>query len=155
MTLQQILDIVGGAVGDNWGWILVALLSIVEVSKIKFNPWTILFEWIGNLFMSGVKKDIKDLNEKVTGVQSDIVEMKAESREAEAKAARNRILRFGDEVYQGIHHSKEYFDHILADISNYKKYCKEHPEFQNEMTVMTVQHIEAIYQRCLEEHDFL
>lgn len=151
MTLQQILELVG----DNWGWIVVALLSIVEVSKIKINPWTILFEWIGNLFMSGVKKDISDLNKKVTGVQADIVEMKAESREAEAKAARNRILRFGDEVYQGVHHSKEYFDHILADISNYKQYCKDHPDFQNEMTVMTVQHIETIYQRCLEEHDFL
>lgn len=151
MTLQQILELVG----ENWGWMVVALLSIVEVSKIKINPWTILFEWIGNLFMSGVKKDISDLNKKVTGVQADIVEMKAESREAEAKAARNRILRFGDEVYQGVHHSKEYFDHILDDISNYKKYCKDHPDFQNEMTVMTAQHIETIYQRCLEEHDFL
>lgn len=147
MTLTEILS--GGAVG------LFVLLSLIEVSKIKINPWSALIGWIGRALTSDLSKQVSKLEKDVGGVKQDLGDLRAEYRESEAKAARNRILRFGDEVYQGVHHSKEYFDHILADISNYKIYCKEHPDFQNEMTVMTVQHIESIYQKCLTEHDFL
>ncbi len=151
VTLQQIGDLIG----NNWWWIMIALLSLVEVSKIKINPWSRLFRWIGDLFMADVKRDIADLSRKMGSVQSDIDELKKESKESEIKAARNRILRFGDEVYQGVRHSKEYFDQIMDDISAYNNYCEHHPDFKNEMTVMTVRHIESIYQRCLAEHDFL
>lgn len=158
MTLKDIV----ASIVENGALGLVLILSLVEVSKIKVNPWSALFSWIGDRLMAGMKKEVADIKAEVSivktevaGVKTDIGALRDESRENEAKAARNRILRFGDEVYQGVHHSKEYFDHILADISNYKNYCKEHPEFQNEMTVLTVQHIESIYQRCLVEHDFL
>lgn len=151
MTLQEILEFVK----ENWGWGLAIVLSLVEVSKIKINPWSSLFKWLGNLFMAGVKKDIADLNGEIQLVKNDLNEMKGENREDKAKAARNRILICSDEVYQGVRHSKEYFDNILADITFYKRYCDEHPEFQNEMTVMATQRIESIYKKCLEEHGFL
>lgn len=151
MTLQEILEFVK----ENWGWGLAIVLSLVEVSKIKINPWSSLFRWLGNLFMAGVKKDIADLNGEIQLVKNDLNEMKDENREDKAKAARNRILICSDEVYQGVRHSKEYFDNILADITFYKRYCDEHPEFQNEMTVMATQRIESIYKKCLEEHGFL
>ena len=105
--------------------------------------------------MSGVKKDIDNFDNKLTSIETDITSMRDESREYEAKAARNRILRCADEVYQGFRHSKEYFDNVLADITFYKSYCKQHPEFQNEITVLAVQRIEEVYKRCLTEHDFL
>ncbi len=151
MTLQRIIEIVG----NNWGVGIVLLLSLVEVSKIKINPWSALFHWIGNLFMAGVKKDIADLSTKLTGVKSDLDAMKDENREDKVKAARIRILRSADEVYQGVRHSKEYFDDILDDITCYNTYCREHPEFKNEKTVIAVQRIEAVYKHCLENHDFL
>lgn len=151
MTLQEIL----GLVKENWGWGLALLLSIVEVSKIKINPWSSLFKWLGNLFMAGIKKDIAELNGEIQVVKSDLNEMKDENREDKATAARNRILICSDEVYQGVRHSKEYFDNVLADITFYKRYCDEHPEFQNEMTVMAVERIEEVYRHCLENHDFL
>ena len=151
MTLQEILEFAK----ENWGWGLAIVLSLVEVSKIKINPWSSLFKWLGNLFMAGVKKDIADLNGEIQLVKNDLNEMKDENREDKAKVARNRILICSDEVYQGVRHSKEYFDNILADITFYKRYCDEHPEFQNEMTVMATQRIECIYKKCLEEHGFL
>lgn len=151
MTLQQIIEIVG----NNWGVGLVLLLSLVEVSKIKINPWSALFHWIGNLVMAGVKNDIADLSTKLTSVKSDLDSMKEENREDKVKAARIRILRSADEVYQGVRHSKEYFDDILDDITCYNTYCREHPEFKNEKTVIAVQRIEAVYKHCLEKHDFL
>lgn len=98
---------------------------------------------------------VREVKDQMAGVKEDLGEMKDESREDKAKAARNRILICADEVYQGVKHSKEYFDNILADITFYKRYCDEHPEFQNEMTVMATERIESIYKKCLEEHGFL
>lgn len=195
MTAKQILEIVLEFTGDNWGWGLVLFLSLVEVSKIKINPWSVLFNWVGNLMFSGiradmasmkadmtkgisdvksevtkkisdvqsdvtkevskVKDDVREVKSQMAGVKEDLGEIKDESREDKAKAARTRILVCADEVYQGVRHSKEYFDNVLADITFYKKYCKEHPEFQNDMTVMAVERIEEVYRHCLENHDFL
>lgn len=184
MTAKQILEIVLEFAGDNWGWGLAIVLSIVEVSKIKINPWSALFNWIGNIMFSGiraemasmkadmtkeiggvktevskemskVKEEMGEVKSEMAGVKKDLGEMKDESREDKAKAARNRILVCADEVYQGTRHSKEYFDNILADITFYKKYCKEHPEFQNDMTVLAVERIEEVYRHCLDDHSFL
>ena len=77
------------------------------------------------------------------------------SDERAAKATRVRILRFGDEILHGIRHSKEHFDQILLDVTEYEQYCKEHPEFVNNMTVLTTQHIKETYSACFEQHDFL
>jgi len=176
VTLQQILDMVG----DNWGWIVVALLSIVEVSKIKINPWSALFKWLGNVMFSGIRSEMasmkKEMTKEISGVKtevegvktevegvkseigavkSDIGKMKDGSLEDKAKAARDRILNCSDEVYNGVRHSKEFFDNVLLDITFYKAYCKAHPNFQNDMTVMAVERIEEVYRHCLEDHDFL
>jgi len=180
VTLHEILELVG----DNFGWIVILVLSFVEVSKIKINPWTKLFNWLGNLFFSGIRTEISSMKEDVTKeitdvkadvtkeitavktevtdvktdlgtVKSDIGEMKDDQQEDKAKAARKRILRCSDEVYNGIRHSKEFFDDVLSDITFYKAYCKAHPDFQNDMTVMAVERIEEVYCHCLKDHDFL
>lgn len=153
MTLLQIIDAIGSFSYANPGLIICILLSLVEVSGIKINPWSWLLQKICGI--SGFLKKIDAMEAKISNIEIEQARMRGEAREAEAKAARARILRFGDEVYNGTHHSKEYFDHILADISHYKKYCEEHPEFQNEITVITVQHIEQIYGECLKNHSFL
>ena len=75
--------------------------------------------------------------------------------ENEAKGARRRILRFSDELNQEIRHTKDYFDDVLADIDLYEKYCKDHPDFPNNRTLMAETNIKAVYQQCLAEHDFL
>ena len=75
--------------------------------------------------------------------------------ENEAKGARRRILRFSDELNQEIRHTKDYFDDVLADIDMYEKYCKDHPDFLNNRTLMAETNIKATYQQCLAEHDFL
>lgn len=68
---------------------------------------------------------------------------------------RYRILRFNDEIVQGNRHTKEHFDQILEDIDNYEKFCKNNPEFPNNKAVLAVKNIKDIYDRCVEENDFL
>ncbi len=151
MTLQEIIENYGG-----WGvGGIVVLLSLVEFSKIKINPWSIILGWIGDKLTEGMRKEVSSLKADVTVVKSNIEELRNEHREDEAIASRIRILRFSDEVYQEKEHSKEYFDQILTDITRYKDYCKSHPNFQNDMTVIAAERIEEVYRKCLKTHGFL
>ena len=140
LTLQEIL---GGG-----GLALVVVLSLIEVSPVKLNPWGWLAKRIGRAING-------ELNDKIDGLVKDVKKLREECDEREARAARVRILRFGDEIYQGMKHSKEHFDQILEDISEYDAYCATHQDFKNEMTVLTVAEIKRTYQCCMKEHKFL
>lgn len=93
-------------------------------------------------------KAIEGLTEKVDKIQFTI-------DEREAVLSRTHILRFNDELYNGIQHSKEYFDQTLEDITTYDKFCEQHPEFKNARTTMAVENIKATYKKLHEEHKFL
>lgn len=84
-----------------------------------------------------------------------IKKLDAKGDEREAVNKRVRILRFEDELQEGRSHSKDSFDQVLSDISGYNAYCDKHPEFKNEQTVATVEHIKQVYRERLEKHDFL
>lgn len=127
---------------------LFALSGLIEVAPIKINPWSKILRWIGNKLNGDVLVEVDALKSQVQLVRE-------RQDESEAKSARVRILRFGDEMYLGQKHSKEHFINILADIKTYNDYCREHPNFENERTKITEEHIKSTYQRCLEEHSFL
>lgn len=64
----------------------------------------------------------------------------------------------GDSVItqmKGLVNNNGYFDQIEMDITTYENYCKEHPEFKNNMTSLTIAHINKIFARCLDKSDFL
>ena len=83
--------------------------------------------------------------------------MKAALAEKDAKDARTAILRFGDELifYPERKYSKDRFDEAAQRITEYDKYCEEHPEFPNHMTQSTSKLILEEYERRMTEHDFL
>ncbi len=132
-----------------WGAGILGVLSIfLEVSKIKINPWTWLARKIGRAINGEVMDKVDKLEKTVQGMKQDAAEQAAVN-------CRSRILRFGDEVIHGTRHSKDHFDQILDDITRYERYCRDHPEFENNMTVITSERIKTIYAKCLEENDFL
>lgn len=95
--------------------------------------------------------------EKVNQLEADVLKLRDEEDERNAKAARIRILHFGDELLHSPdqRHSKEHFDEILQSITEYNQYCKDHPNFKNHMTEATTKHILKTYDKCLEENAFL
>ncbi len=133
------------------GWIaggLVVLSAVIQISPIKLNPWSWIAKKIGRAINAEVIK-------KVDGLENDLKDMKDAQDERNARQARTKILEFGDELLHDVKHSKEAFDDILDIITEYEQYCKDHPDFKNKRTERTVAHIEAIYDRCREEHSFL
>lgn len=134
-------------ISDNGGIIAVGavvVMSLVEVSPIKINPWS----WIGKVLN-------KDILNKLEIVEQNVAEVKREVWESSAVTSRYRILRFDDEILHDIKHSKEHFDQILLDIDVYEKFCEEHPDFKNNLAVMAIKHIKEIYSKCSRENSFL
>lgn len=119
-------------------------MSLLEVSKIKINPWS----FIGNLLNKGVIS-------KIEKIENDVAEVKKEIGENTATSSRYRILRFDDEILHNTKHTKEHFDQILIDIDVYEKFCDNHPDFKNNLAVMAIKHIKQVYQKCSSENSFL
>lgn len=139
-TISQIFMYGGGG--------LVVLMTIVQITPIKLNPWS----WIGKMIGRAINGEVID---KVDALSKDVKENKEADDEQWASLSRSHILRFGDELLHGMSHSKEHFDQILIDISKYERYCQEHPKYLNDIANATIKHIRDTYQKCLNENNFL
>ena len=151
------------------GGIVMATLSILEVSPIKINPWSSIFKCIRKLLKSFGKMlnsdmydeiaklhtEIHECNSRIDNVDKKVSTIEKKKDESDAVNMRNRILSFGDDLMHGVPHSKGSFDHILIDITNYNNYCREHKSFKNNITESHSKLIEKRYMEHLENNDFL
>ena len=118
--------------------LIVILLSVVEISPIKINPWSFVGRVIGKLI------GIKTVSDKV-----DALEEKVD--ENYAVTIRVRILRFGDDLQDNRILSKDSWNQVMDDIRRYEIYTRDHPKFKNNITVATINFIKKEYARLLEE----
>lgn len=138
-------------IGQVVGWIalIVAILSTcLEVSKIKINPWSWLAKTVGRAINGEVLEQVKE-----TKAQLD--EHIRLDDERNADLHRTYILQFNTELLRGIEHTEEDYNEILYHIDCYERYCKEHPEYQNNRAVHAIKHIKKVYDECLEKGSFL
>lgn len=143
MTLGDIKEI-----GLYGGGILLLLMTIIQISPIKLDPWS----WMGRCIGRAINGEVL---EKVDALAEDVKKNKADDDDKWASLSRSHILTFGDEIRLGIDHSKERFDQILIDISEYEQYCGDHPNYHNDKAPVTIDLIKKTYQKCLEENKFL
>lgn len=130
------------------GGVVVIVMTIIQLSPIKIDPWS----WAARMVGRAVNGDVIM---KMDQLAEDIQTMKQIEDEREAIRIRLEILKFCEELYKDEKHSKERFDQILQYITEYQKYCDEHPEFPNEKAVLSIAYIEDVYHKRLEKHDFL
>lgn len=100
------------------------------------------------------KDDMKGIKDELETIKQDIKRLDEKGDRREAVECRVRILRFEDELQEGRKHSKDSFDQVLTDITTYDHYCEAHPEFKNQQTAATVEHIRKVYAERLEKRDF-
>ena len=143
MTLEAIKQILLGG-----GGVILFLMTLIQITPIKINPWS----WIGKKIGRLINEEVMA---KVDNLGQELAEHKANSEERHATLCRAHILRFGDEVRHGIPHSKEGYDNILLDIDSYEEYCEKHPGYKNNVAVATITHIKNMYQKHLQEDSFL
>lgn len=98
---------------------------------------------------------IELLSEKIDAVNKSLEGMQKKNQEDRTTDNRYRIIRFDDEVRHGTLHSKEHFDQILDDITEYEQYCDKHKEYRNNKAVMAIENIKRVYRQCTDEGTFL
>lgn len=140
MSLQEIFLAGGGG--------LLVLLTLLQIAPIRVNPWSAIAKAIGRALNGEVLA-------RVDKLERDLDALRSAAEEREAVSCRARILHFGDETLHGTLHTREHFDQVLRDLDSYERYCDEHPDFENNVTVLTSSRIKDIYKKCLENNDFL
>lgn len=128
--------------------LLIILIGLIRIPKIEINLWTILARVIGRA-LNG------EVIEKVDNLTSDFEEHLKVEEEERMKLARQRILRFNDELLFRTKHSKEHYDDVLEDINQYEQYCDEHPDYKNNKAHLAIENIRKEYDNHLINHDFL
>ena len=130
------------------GGLLIALLTLIQIAPIKINPWSAIAKTLGR----AINKEMMD---KLESLDKEMKQLRDATALESVLNCRVRILHFGDETLHGQKHTKEHFDQILRDIDKYEHYCSTHPEFENNVTVLTSARIKEIYRKRLADGDFL
>lgn len=163
MTIWSILSTLGVQGSLTVGLaILIVLSMLVEVSKIKLNPWTTITKWIGKRINADVIAEM----EQIKGELGDVKKQLGETREAlrkrveitderDADMHRAYILNFNRELLRDIPHTKEDFNEVLRRIKHYEDYCKEHEDYENNQAVFAIENIKENYKERLKKRDFL
>lgn len=130
------------------GGLLAALLTLVQIAPVKINPWSAIAKAVGRAVNADVLREIDDVK---TGLRNHI----RTDDERNADEHRARILRFNNELLRDIPHTREEFIEVLNDIDHYERYCKAHPDYENNRAVHAIANIGRVYDERLQKHDFL
>lgn len=133
---------------------VIGAITLIQIAPIKLDPWGAMVRAVKNFLVGGIEKKLNEIGTKVGSLETKVVSLENQIEEDKALHARAHILRFADGLYNGKKHTKEYFDDMLSDIDDYEAYCRAHPDFKNNKTVMSVKLIRSAYQKAIENHDF-
>lgn len=89
--------------------------------------------------------------DKTKEIEKKLVAVDDKIDKNQAILARTHILRFSDELRNGVEHSAEYFRQQLDDCDTYDKYCETHPDFKNSYTMIANKNIKDTYERLTKE----
>jgi len=139
-----------GAIG-----VLIILAGMIKIPKIELNIWNLIGRTVGRSINKEMMDQVNNLQSEIKGVKNEVDALKKDEELERVRMARQRILRFNDEILFGKRHSKEHFDEILSDIDVYEDYCRTHEEYENNKAVLAIATIREVYKDCLKTHDFL
>ena len=126
MTISDIIFGSGGA--------LALLLTLVEVSSIKINPWSAIAKALGRAFNGDVLKKLESMQATQAETRKMLDDHIRQDADRAADLHRARILQFNNELLQSKPHTREEFIDILAD---------------------AMANIERVYDDRLRKQDFL
>ena len=133
MDMELVIAVIVAVVGSNALWGFIQFLVQRKDNKDECG------------------KKIMEMIQKLDG---KIDKLDDKLGERSAISCRVRIIKFMDEILEGWSHSHDSYVQVMQDITNYLRYCAEHPDFKNHQTEATITHIQADYQERLEKNDF-
>ena len=138
MTIYEVVGKLTAGEVAGWGVaILILLLSLVQVSPLKLNPWDSIFGWIG-------KKTNGTTENRLNAVEKQIADMWINNH-------RQTILTFARECRADIEHSSDEWTNVLNVAEEYEKYVTEN-KVTNGIITQDTEYIRKLYQDMSREH---
>ena len=146
MSIGAIIGIITGG--------LAVLGTFVEVSKIKLNPWSALFKWIGSKMNTEVMEEIKVLKKNDEEIRKEQEEIKMQQAIDACDAIKAEVFQFYNECKRDMKHSEAEFNHITQQNKKYEKLLEITHE-PNGVYEMEYEYIMKIFKKAMRENDFL
>ncbi len=143
MTLQEILSQLGAG---GIGVLVLIFLTLVEVTPIKINPWSVLLKWIG-------RKTNAELYSKVDALSTDMEIFKKDFENKNANDLRWSILGFASSCRKGDRHSREEWKHVVEQMAFYEDYVEE-KKITNGVIKEDTKYLRNLYHKISAENDF-
>jgi hypothetical protein len=130
MTINEIWEFLRGL---DLGWTgagILVLLSLIQISPVKLDPWDMIFNWLGNKLNGSLQKQV---------------------REIWINMHRQAILQFARECRAGQEHSEEEWSHVLNVADEYEQYCLKN-SVVNGIVKQDTLYIRQLYQELSRDH---
>ena len=137
------------------GGLLLVAMTLIQIAPIKVNPWSAIARAIGRAINKDVLDGLAEVKADQKETRRDLDDHIKVDDTRNADAHRARILQFNNELLRDIPHTREDFIEVLEEIDFYEKFCKEHPDYQNNRCTHAIANIGRVYDDRLVKHDFL
>ena len=130
MTINEIWEFLRGL---DLGWTgagILVLLSLIQISPVKLDPWDRIFAWVGGKLNGNLQKQV---------------------REIWINMHRQAILQFARECRAGQEHSEEEWSHVLNVADEYEQYCQKNSVINGVVKQDTL-YIRQLYQELSRDH---
>ena len=113
-----------------------------------------MIEWVRALspiivavipIIAAIVKSSSNTRTAIEAVQKKLDDHITSDEYEKQKLRRIRILQFADEVSKGAEFSNEYWIEIIDTIDDYKKFCKENPNFVNSRGAVAMEYLHEQY----------
>ena len=130
MTINEIWEFLRGLDLGWTGAAVLLLLSLIQVSPVKLDPWDRIFAWVGGKLNGNLQKQV---------------------REIWINMHRQAILQFARECRAGQEHSEEEWSHVLNVADEYEQYCLKNSVINGVVKQDTL-YIRQLYQELSRDH---
>lgn len=131
MDLKQILEVMA-PVDLTWagGTILIVLMTLIQISPVKINPWDRVFKWLGGKLNGKLQKQVDELW---------------------INTHRQTLLTFARECRGDTEHSAEEWAYVLNIADEYENYCEKN-DVTNGVVKQDTKYIRDLYQELSRDH---
>ena len=130
MTINEIWEFLRGLDLGWTGAAILLLLSLIQISPVRLDPWDRIFAWVGSKLNGNLQKQV---------------------REIWINIHRQAILQFARECRAGQEHSEEEWSHVLNVADEYEQYCQKNSVINGVVKQDTL-YIRQLYQELSRDH---
>lgn len=116
---------------------IVILLSLIQISPLKLNPWDKLLGWFGKKLNGSTEKRLETVEKQI--------------RDMWINNHRQTVLTFARECRANIEHSSDEWTNVLNVAEEYEKYVIEN-KITNGIITQDTEYLRKLYQELSREH---